>query len=307
MLFSDMIYIRPDYYDAFHCTADRCRHSCCVGWEIDIDAESLDFFKGVSGSLGEKLRCSIDTENEPHFILDKNERCPFLTENGLCELIIALGEDSLCDICTEHPRFYNSYPERFEMGLGACCEEAARLITEGKESVRLLCESDEESERNTPAIFVLRDELFQRLSVASLSLPHRIRSAASLFDLSFGNFNAAETVAFYDTLERMDEEWTDCLKLLEAFNDFDVLYQALDTIRYERITEYFLYRHFAEAVDEEDAAARFAFAILSTEIICALELSGHADALRLYSSEIEYSDENVDLILDAIKDGKLSM
>ena len=302
-----MLTVRPDYYDDFHCIADKCQHSCCKGWEIDIDDESFRRFQNISGQLGEKLRRSISVEPSAHFILQEDESCPFLRKDGLCEMILALGEDSLCDICTEHPRFYNSYPERFEMGLGACCEEAARLITEGKESVRLLCESDEESERNTPAIFVLRDELFQRLSVASLSLPHRIRSAASLFDLSFGNFNAAETVAFYDTLERMDEEWTDCLKLLEAFNDFDVLYQALDTIRYERITEYFLYRHFAEAVDEEDAAARFAFAILSTEIICALELSGHADALRLYSSEIEYSDENVDLILDAIKDGKLSM
>ena len=29
--------IAPNYYPAFRCIADKCRHSCCIGWEIDID------------------------------------------------------------------------------------------------------------------------------------------------------------------------------------------------------------------------------------------------------------------------------
>ena len=29
--------IVPDYYKEFSCIADHCRHSCCIGWEIDID------------------------------------------------------------------------------------------------------------------------------------------------------------------------------------------------------------------------------------------------------------------------------
>ena len=35
-----MLTVRPDFYDDFHCLASACRHSCCVGWEIDVDAES---------------------------------------------------------------------------------------------------------------------------------------------------------------------------------------------------------------------------------------------------------------------------
>ena len=300
-----MLTVRPDYYDAFHCIADRCRHSCCRSWEIDIDDVSLQRFWNVSGQLGEKLRRSIETEPSAHFVLREDESCPFLRDDGLCEMILALGEDSLCDICTEHPRFYNCYPDRLEMGLGACCEEAARLIVEGKESVRLLCESDADAEQDTPTVLLLRDRIWKLLSDASLSFADRIRNAASLFEVSFAGFNAADTAAFYLTLERMDEEWTGLLKHLERFQDASALLRAMENVRYERIAEYFLYRHFAEAVDDEDAAARFAFAILSTEIVCVLELYGHTDALRLYSSEIEYSDENVDLILEAIKKGKL--
>ena len=36
-----MLYVRPDFYDDFHCLAAACRHSCCVGWEIDVDEDSL--------------------------------------------------------------------------------------------------------------------------------------------------------------------------------------------------------------------------------------------------------------------------
>ena len=30
----------PSYYKEFRCIADKCNHSCCKGWEIDIDDET---------------------------------------------------------------------------------------------------------------------------------------------------------------------------------------------------------------------------------------------------------------------------
>ena len=35
--------IAPDYYNKFSCIADKCRHSCCVGWEIDIDENTNEY------------------------------------------------------------------------------------------------------------------------------------------------------------------------------------------------------------------------------------------------------------------------
>ena len=37
-----MLTVYPDYYSAFRCIAGACKHSCCIGWEIDIDEESLE-------------------------------------------------------------------------------------------------------------------------------------------------------------------------------------------------------------------------------------------------------------------------
>ena len=300
-----MIYIRPDYYDAFHCTADRCRHSCCVGWEIDIDAESLDFFNNVSGSLGEKLRRSIDTENEPHFILDKNERCPFLTENGLCELIIALGEDSLCDICTEHPRFYNQYGDVFEKGLGMCCEEAERLLLDGTESVKLIVETDGEGDCEIPPTVLLRGKVFDLLSRKDMSFSQKENCTLALLKAKADSFDASCAARFCLTLERMESVWGEMLSdmALRGGDVFDE--KMLDCIRYERICEYFVYRHFAVAEDLEDAVNRLKLCFFATRFVCCLEALGCGDeALRMFSAEIEYSDENIEKILRREKNGR---
>ena len=45
----------PDYYPLFHCIADRCRHNCCIGWEIDVDGDSLAAYDQIGGEMGERL------------------------------------------------------------------------------------------------------------------------------------------------------------------------------------------------------------------------------------------------------------
>ena len=155
-----MLFVVPDFYDDFHCIAGQCRHSCCIGWEIDIDEESFAYYSGIEGEIGRALRDNISAEPTPHFILGENERCPFLKKNGLCRLILSLGEDSLCHICREHPRFYNKFTDRTEAGLGLCCEEAVRLFLEEDGPLNLLCYDDRGGESPTPeerALFALRE------------------------------------------------------------------------------------------------------------------------------------------------------
>lgn len=119
----------PPYYHRFHCVADKCRHTCCAGWEIDIDQVDLERFQQMTGPLGEKLKACIETENGyAHFRLLEGERCPFLNEKNLCEMILQYGEEAVCRICREHPRFVNEAEDHLEVGLGMCCEAAAELI-----------------------------------------------------------------------------------------------------------------------------------------------------------------------------------
>ena len=97
----------PNTYPLFRCIADRCRHTCCAGWEIDIDETTLSRYKSLPTDIGSRILSSIDfSDGEAHFRLLKDDKCTFLTGNGLCDLMLLTKDDSLLsDICRDHPRY----------------------------------------------------------------------------------------------------------------------------------------------------------------------------------------------------------
>ena len=168
--------IVPSYYALFRCIGSACRHNCCIGWEIDIDPDTAAFYHTVDGALGNRLHAHIDsTDGTPHFVLDERERCPFLNDRNLCDIIIKLGEHRLCGICADHPRFRNELPDRVEVGLGLCCEEAARLLLGSKEPVTLLGDTATDDE-----ILLLRDAVIAALQDRSRTIPERVATMLSL-------------------------------------------------------------------------------------------------------------------------------
>ena len=61
--------VYPHYYTDFACIGGRCRHSCCIGWEIPIDDGSLSYYRMLgetAGEIGARLRESIsESEGAP--------------------------------------------------------------------------------------------------------------------------------------------------------------------------------------------------------------------------------------------------
>lgn len=148
-----MILRYPDYYEKFTCIADQCEDTCCAGWEIDIDDASYAYYQSVEGEFGRQLRRQIreyeredeDVYERHGFILQQGKRCPFLDADNLCVIYRELGEDALCDVCTDTPRNYLEYGGAREVSLSASCAEAGRLIYGSREPVRFV-ESEWEGE-----------------------------------------------------------------------------------------------------------------------------------------------------------------
>lgn len=293
-----MLYVEPDFYGKFQCIADKCAHSCCLGWEIDIDEDTAALYEGLPGELGEELRQKMCREPEPHFCLTEEERCPFLNERGLCRLILGFGEDVLCDICREHPRFYNDFPQRQEAGLGLCCEEATRLLLAGEDPLELVYDRDETGEGEEPELIALRGKLFAILSDFSLPMEERIRRCCRVMDLEPIPFDAVYWRDFFLGLERMDKSWTAALLTVRT----DELPLPGDA-KHTRLLQYMLYRHFASAEEEAQAGLILQFCLLSLRLLWAMERSGAKlqELVRLWSAEIEYSDENIGAIVERIK------
>lgn len=121
-----MRYIKPDYYDNFKCVADKCPDTCCAGWQIMIDEESLERYGEVEGEFGRRLVNSIDWQEGCFYQTDK--RCAFLNEANLCDLYTALGSDSLCNTCKNYPRHTEEYEGLRELSLSLSCPIAAEMI-----------------------------------------------------------------------------------------------------------------------------------------------------------------------------------
>ena len=299
--------IAPDYYQDFICIADKCRHSCCVSWEIDIDEDTAEYYQDVGGDIGKKLKENIlQNEDGFSFRLDRNDRCPFLTGNGLCELILELGEDSLCEICREHPRFRNYYSDRTEIGLGLCCESAAKMILTKSESVSIVClrddgetEACESSEQDTLSF---RDMLVSIAQDRSYNILERISIIESMAE-PHGQLSPSELAEFMLGLERLDESWTGELKSVSGVHSFDlpICFAATEwQAALEQLLVYLLYRHTQLENFELFAISmwRLIAAILSSHSLRGeqVEIDDLIELCRMWSCEIEYSDENIELI-----------
>ena len=322
----------PHYYSRFRCIAAACKHSCCVGWEIDVDADTLAYYDTVSGEMGNRLRASIDREADPPcFRLTPDERCPFLHENGLCDLITALGEDSLCHICDDHPRFRNVLPDRVELGLGLCCEAAAGLILSETEPFTVVelppekaarerhaHEDWEELDDLTASLIAYREALLTLFRDRSKALSDRIRHAFAACDINlkesgtdtFGSFS--DIAALLRDMERLDPAWDSCLDALEKLTE-DPL-RELDgetATAYENLICYFLYRYMTTDAEywPDAKRTRTAFAVICTVIIHAIhratggkDLDSLCEIARMFSSEIEYSEENLERLMGEVED-----
>ena len=301
--------IAPNYYPHFRCIADRCRHSCCIGWEIDVDEESLAKYAALPGELGEEIRASIVTGDEcAHFRLAEHDRCPFLNEQGLCRMILGFGEDVLCQICRDHPRFVSEFSCRTEIGLGLTCEAAAQLILSQTAPLSLITLEDdgfeEEADEFETYLLALRGQLLGLLEDESWTLDERLGNILDLCGVALPEKSNAQWAEIYRSLERLDPAW-------DAVLDTLTLPQKEPTTEWDRpfinLAAYFLYRHLPAALDDGEVALHAAFAVLSVRIVRRLfaaapvqDMATLAELARLYSSEIEYSTENIDALLDVI-------
>ena len=296
--------IAPDYYPRFHCIADRCRHNCCIGWEIDIDEDTYRRYREVKGSFGTRLQEGIDHQADPPcFLLGEGERCVFLNDQGLCDIISTLGEDALCDICRDHPRYRNFFADRTEIGPGLCCEEACRLILTNPDPVKLIIIEDDGSreepcEEETEFLSV-RQKLLDILQDRRFPFDARVHRLTDFCGLRPDRRTPAQWAEIYRGLERMDPAWDTCLARLASCENL-TLTDDRDTV-WEQLAVYFILRHTADSLDDGLLAPRVAFCLHAVSILRTLaqgmEMSQLCDLCRMYSCEIEYSTENTEEII----------
>jgi lysine-N-methylase len=325
-----MIYVKPSFYDKFRCIASQCKDNCCIGWEVDVDDVSYEKYRSVSGDFGQLLMDKIDVspEGDRCFRLGEHDRCPFLNKDNLCDIFINCGEEYLCDICREHPRFYEWFPGVTECGLGLSCEEVCRILLSDDEMLKLTEYNDgEEIILDTPDdlaesdtyIFLssLREHFFDILRNDD-TLEDKLAKILSLTerfvndDIKLRDYK--ESIALYMKTEPIDDKWT---QYINDMNDIlpeillrekDFQQQAGGDKLYSKILAYIIYRHFLKSVFDGGIAERVCFCVESIRFIrlcdmktfCkngCLAIEDRVENLKNWSKQVEYSEENTDLLI----------
>jgi len=233
-----MIHEYPEYYEKFVCIGGSCPDSCCIGWELDIDEETYDYYKNVSGEFGDRLRANMSADGENTFVLAKHDRCPFLNDENLCDIFINLGEESLCKVCTEYPRYNEVVEEYMQSDISLSCMEAGRIIFSETEKMNYLLSGGRRRRGLSPeleSVLVIRDKIIAYLNeCCDKDIDVRI-AVAGMLDISerlhglYGDGEHKKIKKFkYDTCIKNQE--SDCADFVSYWNEICDILKELEVI-----------------------------------------------------------------------------
>ena len=334
----------PEYYTKFKCIADKCKDNCCIGWEIDVDESTLERYEKLSGEEGSRIRSTLNYGDPVTFKLGECERCANLDSKGLCKIISAIGEGYLCQICRDHPRYFNLTINNVEGGVGLACEEAARIILASSNVTRMttidyheisphyIC--DEELPFKTrELIFSYLDSEDAHGESAKVAINRLLNISALLDSLVLGNFFSKKQMDISPDELKNEKYSTPCSDeiisiISSAFDDAEALTEdfhekrksAIKVISEQAFYEfldsdgrkyfinllcYFIHRYFL--CGEADYLQSMGFSIASSLLICAIVYSVGDLSIEKIIEEAKNFSKNVEYSEENVTDAMENM
>lgn len=294
--------VKPTFYKNFKCIAGDCPDSCCQGWEVDADSDSLEYYKTLDNSLEIKKRIdsvlSKDEFDNTIFTLAPKKRCPFLNDVNLCDMHIAIGGEHTPYTCRTFPRFIYDFGGTREIGISFSCPVASDMMyntesfdfeTEVNSDLPTLNDIDAEK------YFLLykgRAEAYKIAKDKNKSIRERLNDLLDLGVLLQEKLlpydEGGDDIAFFDVFknpELINPEWK------EKVENFS-LKQVSDTQSNENILMYFLYKYLMQAVYDDDALSKIKMAVLG--VLINTYFGEDSWTVHLWSKETEHSQYNMD-------------
>lgn len=306
-----MILRTPTFYKDFKCIAGACPDSCCQGWEVDADEQSLNYYKSLTGDIKVKIDSVLDKDEFGNtiFRLADKKRCPFLNKDNLCDMHIAIGGEHTPYTCRMFPRFINDFGNTREMGLSFSCPVASDMMWNLNNPMSFVDELNDMppqlNEIDAQTYFYLskaRKKAFEIVQDRTISIKQRLVNLldfgvavqADLEEYQQGN-DEIDFLDIFKNPELINPQW------LDKVNN-SVIKPISDKTYNENIASYFIFRYFLNAVNDYDVLSKVKMAVVG--VLVNAYFGEDSWTIHLWSKETEHSQYNMDRYTRLLKEAK---
>jgi lysine-N-methylase len=201
-----------------------------------------------------------------------------------------------------------------ERGLGLCCEEAARLLLASDGPLTFTTEEcnepedelDDDDREIRDEVLYAREQIFATLADNSLTFQEKLHNVFRYTDENpFAPLeNAKAYLEHLAKTESFGPAWDEALARIKAKIDAVQDARALEDQGLFSETEstqllaYLIYRHYAKCLFEGREQGKLLFALFFWNVarFFTKELGGKIGAIKILSRQLEYCEENMELI-----------
>lgn len=295
--------VKPTFYKDFKCIAGDCPDSCCQGWEVDADAESLEYYNTLDSTLEIKQRIdrvlSKDEFDNNIFTLAPKKRCPFLNDENLCDMHIAIGGEHTPYTCRTFPRFIYDFGGTREIGVSFSCPVASDMMyTLDSFDFEQEITDEPPSLNDIDAtlyytLYKAREQAYSIVKDRSVPINERLKNLlsftlelqAKINDYTDGCSDDVSFIDVFNNPELINPQWT------QRVNDADIK-PVSNSVANENIAMYFIYKYFLQAVYDEDVLSKAKMAVVG--VLVNTYFGEDSWGIHLWSKETEHSQYNMD-------------
>ena len=189
-------------YDKFKCIADKCNFTCCKGWDINIDTKTYNKWRENDNLnyILDSVRF-IKSHGKNTYLIKKETKgeCPFLSNEGLCNIVINHGDEYLSSTCKSFPRIENDFEDVKELTLSCSCPEVVNIISDMKEKI-YIDSNDSLSYIEDLGCLKIRETLVNILQKDDISIENKLIIS---YDMLFKMLNS-DDLTYEDLIEFLD-------------------------------------------------------------------------------------------------------
>lgn len=215
-------------YEKFKCTADKCKFTCCKGWDINVDNNTYNIWRENDNLnyLLDNVRF-IKSHGKNTYLIKKETKgaCPLLSNKGLCNIVIDHGEEYLSLTCKRFPRIENDFEDVKELTLSCSCPEVVNIISDMKEKINIES-NDSLSYIEDLGCLKIRESLVNILQKEDVSIENKLTLS---YDMLFNMFESDDLT--YENLIEFLDNYKSKNYIKEELNKYKD-YENKDNIEY---------------------------------------------------------------------------